>query len=240
MKKQIAAVATAFAMVLVGGTALAHETKLGLFTDGSGAEIGWSQGPDSPNDNNTSALNIRTDAGEYAYAYKPSFGLGPPDGANKAGTNVRNLSFDFLNSVPGTGYVGAGAPRFSVEIDEVGDDAAAEAADPNLQEFAFLSAFHCQGPTSDPNWSRADFTGATDAGGNCTLQYKGVDYSNTASEDAWDVFVAANPGVRVDYAFLIVDETTAPGRARVDRIAMQSHMQVAGGRTVHCSSEGSC
>ncbi len=149
------------------------------------------------------------------------------------------MSFDFLNALGG-GYVGAGAPRFSVEIDEVGDDAAAEKADPNLQEFAFLSAFYCQGTTSDPNWSRADFTGATDSRGDCTLQYKGVSYSNTATKDAWDVFVAAHPEVRVDYAFLIVDETTAPASVRVDRIAMHAHMQVAGGRTVHCPSEGSC
>ena len=67
-----------------------------------------------------------------------------------------------------------------------------------------------------------------------------MDYSNTVTEDAWDVFVAAHPGMRVDYAFLIVDEPTAPGRARVDRIAMHAHMQVAGGRTVHCPIEGSC
>lgn len=111
--KLIVAVATAFAMLLMGGTALAHETRLGLYTEGSGAEIGWSQGPDSPNDNNTSALNNRTDSGEYAYAYRPIFGLGAPGATNVNGTNVRNLSFDFLNSVPGGGYVGAGAPRFS-------------------------------------------------------------------------------------------------------------------------------
>jgi hypothetical protein len=239
MRKLIAAVAAALALSLVGGTALAHETRLGLFDDGSGAEIGWTQGPDSPNDANSSALNIRTDAGEYAYAYRPNFGLGAPDGANVNGTNVRNLSFDFLNTAGG-GYVGAGAPRLSVEIDEVGDDLAAEEANPNLQEFAFLSALYCQGPTANVNWSRADFTGATESKGDCTLQYKGTDYSNTVTEDAWDVFVAAHPGVRVDYAFLIVDETTAPGRARVDRIAMHAHMQTAGGRTVHCPSEGSC
>lgn len=239
MKKIFAVIAAALTLSLVGSSALAHETRLGLYTDGSGAEIGWNQGPDSPNDANTSAVNIRTDAGEYAYAYRPNFGLGAPGGSNVNGTNVRNLSFDFLN-VAGGGYVGNGAPRFSVEIDEVGDDLAAEAADPNLQEFAFLSAFYCQGPTSSANWSRADFTGATDAKGDCTLQYKGIDYSNSATEDAWDVFVATHPGVQVDYAFLIVDETTAPGRARVDRIAMHAHMQTAGGRTVHCPSEGSC
>ncbi|HVF07963.1 MAG TPA: hypothetical protein VNC60_05225, partial [Actinomycetota bacterium] len=194
MRKSIAALAAALALSLVGGSALAHETRLRLFTDGTGAEIGWTRGPDSPNDGNSSALNIRTDpptGSEYAYAYRPNFGLGAPGGSSVSGTNVRNLSFDFLN-LAGGGYVGAGAPRLSVEIDEVGDDLAAEDADPNLQEFAFLSAFYCQGPTSDPNWSRADFTGATETKGDCTLQYKGVDYSNTATKDAWDVFVAAN------------------------------------------------
>ena len=233
MRKLIAAVAAALALSLIGGTALAHETRLGLFTEGSGAEIGWNQGPDSPNDTNTSALNIRTDPGEYAYAYRPNFGLGAPGGTSVNGTNVRNLSFDFLNTAGG-GYVGAGAPRFSVRIIEQG------AEDADTDDFAFLSAFYCQGATTDTNWSRADFTGAVNADGECALQFEGVTYTNTATEDAWDVFVAANPGVRVDYAFLIVEEPTAPGRARVDRIAMHAHMQTAGGRTVHCPSEGSC
>ncbi len=98
MRKLIAAVAAALALSLVGGTALAHETRLRLFDGGSGAEIGWSQGPDSPNDANSSALNIRTDAGEHAFAYRPNFGLGAPGGSNLNGTNVRNLSFDFLNT----------------------------------------------------------------------------------------------------------------------------------------------
>ena len=241
MGKVIGAIATALAMaVVLGGSALAHQTRLGLFTEGSGAEIGWTQGSDSPNDGNSAALRIKTDAGEFAYAYKPSFGLGAPDGGNKEGTSVRNLSFDFQNDDPGIGYVGAGAPRLSVEIDEVGDDLAAEEADPNLQEFAFLAGFHCRGTTSDPDWSRADFTGATEAKGDCTLQYKGTDYSNTATEDAWDVFVAAHPEVQADYAFLIVDEQTAPGRVRVDRIAIQAHMQIGGGNAVHCPTEGSC
>jgi hypothetical protein len=233
MRKLIAAVAAALALSLLGGTALAHETRLGLFGANSGAEIGWSQGPDSPNDGNTSALNIRTDSGEFAGAYKPSFGLGAEGGSSVAGTNVRNLSFDFLNTVGG-GYVNAGAPRYSIRILE------ASGEDADMDDFAFLAAFYCQGPTSNVNWSRADFTGATDSQGECALQFEGLTYSNTATKDAWDVFVAANPGVRVDYGFLVVDEATAPGRARLDRLAMQAHMQVSGGRTVHCPSEGSC
>jgi hypothetical protein len=233
MRKPIAAVAAALALSLIGGSALAHDTRLRLSTGGSGSEIGWNQGPDSPNDTNTSALNIRTDAGEFASAYRPNFGLGAPGGTSVNGINVRNLSFDFLNTTGG-GYVGAGAPRLSVRIIEAGGEDAGE------DDFAFLSAFYCQGATTDTNWSRADFTGAVNADGECGLQYEGVTYSNSATEDAWDVFVAANPGVRVDFAFLVVDETTAPGRARVDRIAMHAHMQVGGGSTKHCPSEGSC
>jgi hypothetical protein len=236
LKRLFITVAAAIAMSLIfGTTAIAHDVRLGLFTDGSGAEIGWVRGPDSPLDTSSRevALNIRTDPGEYAYAYKPGFGLGAPGGTSVAGTNVRNVSFDFLNTLGG-GYVGAGAPGFSVAIIE------ASGEDADSDDFAFLSAFYCQLPTGDASWSRADFTGATDSHGECALQFEGVTYSNSATQSAWQVFVAANPGVRVDYAFVIVDETTQPTRVRLDRIAMQNHMQLSGGRTVHCPNEGSC
>jgi hypothetical protein len=205
--------------------------KLHLFTDGSGAEIGWAKGPDSPNDVNKSALNIRTDAGEYAYAYSGRYATPADNGATEIPiADVTNLSFDFLNAVGG-GYEGAGAPRLSVAIDENGD----HSFDYTTDGYAFLSGSYCDTPTSDPNWSRADFTGQTAPG--CSLQYKGVTYTSDGAMSAWQEFSVAFPSGAVDYAFLIVDEQTAPGRARVDRIAMVNFMQDGRGHVVNCRGD---
>ena len=228
MRKILVSLGALALTLALAGPAGAHtdaSARLKLFTEKSGAEIGWNQGPDSPLDANSGALNIRTDAGEYAYAYNPTW-LGAPGGGSYAVQNVRNLSFDFLNDTGG-GYVGAGAPRLSILFKN--------------GSVAYLSAFYCDLPISgSTDWSRANFTGATTGVGDCGFYYNNVLYSNTATQSAWKVFVAANPTLRVDYAFLIVDEMTAPGRARVDRIALQNHMQISGAKVVHCPTEGSC
>lgn len=230
MRKFLVGLGALALTVALAGPAGAHTDKsarLKLITERSGAEIGWSRGPDSPLDANRGALNIRTDAGEYAYAYNPTW-LGEPKHGSRAIQKIRNLSFDVLNEAGG-GYVGAGAPRLSIIFLD--------------GSVAYLSAEYCQLPISgSTNWSRADFTGATTADGPCAFYYDGepAPYANTATESAWEVFVAAHPELRVDYGFLIVDETTAPGRARVDRIAMQNHMQISGGKVVHCPNESSC
>jgi len=212
--------------------------RLRLFDDGTGAEIGWVNGEDSPLDDNTSALSIRTDANEYAYAFNPTW-LGKPfDGNTIAGTTIRNLSFDFENAAGG-GYEGAGAPRLSIAIDENGDGTFDCCGTGSTEQFAFLAGFHCDQPlVENPKWSRADFTGRVTLG--CALQYKGPDYASTGTQSAWQTFIDAFPNARVDYGFLIVDEQTSPGRALVDRIAMLNHMQTARRIVVHCPSEGSC
>lgn len=230
MRKLFVAFGALALSVIVAAPAGAHTdttARLKLYTEHTGAEIGWNQGPDSPLDANSGALNIRTDAGEYAYANNPTW-LGRRKHGSRAVQNIRNLSFDFLNQAGG-GYVGAGAPRLSIVFLD--------------GSVGYLSAEYCQLPIAgSTTWSRADFTGASTDEGNCAFYYDGepTPYANTATASAWDVFVAAHPDLRVDYGFLIVDETTAPGRARVDRIAMQNHMQTSGSKVVHCPSESAC
>lgn len=234
MKKILATIGVIALSLALAAPASAHTgtgARLKLYTEGSGAEIGWSQGPDSPLDSNTSAVNIRTDAGEFAYLYNGSW-LSPLDDFDtfRNASGIINMSFDFLNAAGG-GYVNAGAPRFSIIVDTNGDDV----ADLTL----FPSAFYCQAPTSNPNWSRADFTGQT-APGCLFYDSKGATYASDGTHSAWDAFVAAHPGSRVDSAWLIVDEQTAPGRARIDRIAMGKHMQSSATSVRHCNFDAAC
>ncbi len=71
---------------------------------------------------------------------------------------VKNLSFEFLDAP--AGYVGGGAPRFSVDIDTNGGALTWDVS-------AFLAASSCNAPIGTSGWSRTDFTGRTASG--CTI-----------------------------------------------------------------------
>jgi len=146
------------------------------------------------------------------------------------------LSFDFMNNtydpVGHPVHVAGGSPRISVDIDEDGNGT----YDGNS---AFLAAAHCEEPTSDPLWSRADFTGRITSG--CTLQYKLVDYASDGAKSAWTVFAEAFPAAKVKDAYMVFDED---GTSFVDRLAVHNRMWTTSGTSTSaiktCSSEPVC
>ncbi len=132
-------------------------------------------------------------------------------------------------------HVGAGAPRYSVDLDIDGNG--------SYDFSAFLSGFYCNQPLAEnPGWSRADFTGRISPG--CELQANNVSYVSDGSKSAWKLFAEANPNAKVfcvGPAYLIMDE---PGTAYVDRLAFHNIMYQASGTGASaakgCPSEASC
>ena len=143
MKKfVVAAVASVAALALVATASAdvllpANQT---LQFNGAGGHLWNSAGGDSSFDSNTRALRMNVgdpSAGKYVVAYsKRSLDIA------KDAATVGNLSFEFKT----TSYMGAGAPRISVEFQN-GD-------------VAYLSAFYCNHPMAVTGnaWARADFT----------------------------------------------------------------------------------
>lgn len=208
---------------------------LQFFGDDTGV-ITW-QAPrlDSPLDPNTQRIAVHVlnqDGDDYAGAYNACTGI-----EGKLVGEVRNLSFDFLNTSGNPDvHIGAGAPRYSVDIDADGD---------SVYDFsAFLAASYCENVlVEDTRWSRADFTGRTAVG--CKIQVNGVEYASDGTKSAWRVYADANPTHRVmatpGSAYLIMDE---PGTAFVDRLAFQNKMFIRSGTGTTaiktCAAESSC
>jgi hypothetical protein len=231
MKKLVTVMSALVLLLTFAGSATANTGKharLRLTATGN-AEIGWTVGKDSPLDGNRWALNMSLNGPTYS-GYTNAFApwLTRNDGGKTvlAAGSVRNLSFDFLNA-SGGGYVGA-APRISVVF--------------TSGLVAYLEAFYCDKVIAegDGTWSRADFTGQKAVG--CTISdSNGGWWASDGTHSAWQVFLAANPGLYVDYGVVVQDESDmSPLRARIDRIAMQNHMQTGPTRVVHCPTELSC
>jgi hypothetical protein len=209
--------------------------KLKFFSSDTGGILWQSPRLDSPLDSNNSRLLVHLlhqDGDDWAGAYSNCTGI-----EGKLVGDVRNLSFDFLNATAEPYvHIGAGAPRYSVDIDSDGDGA--------YDFSAFLSAFYCQGTTPDTGWSRADFTGQT-ALNACSIFVDNVQYTSDGTRSAWKVYADANPTHKVmswlGPAYLIMDEE---GTAFVDRLAFHNKMYVQSGSgsaaIKNCPSEASC
>jgi len=225
------------ASTLVASTAFATCPKpaLQFFGDDTGVITWQSPRIDSPLDSNDHRLAVHVlnqDGDDYAGAYSTCTGI-----EGKLVGDVKNLSFDFENeSANPFVHIGAGAPRYSVDLDTDGDGFY------NLS--AFLSAFYCGVPLAEnPGWSRADFTGRVSAG--CSIFVDGVQYTSDGTRSAWKVYADANPTHAVmttpGSAYLVMDE---PGTAFVDRLAFQNKMYIRSGTGTaaikSCASEASC
>ena len=183
--------------------------------------FGTALGGDSSFDSNTRALRMNVgdpNAGKYVVAYsKRSLDIA------KDATAVGNLSFEFKT----TSYMGAGAPRISVEFQN-GD-------------IAYLSAFYCNHPMAVTGnaWARADFTRFT---GNCSFFVSGEtggQYSADGSKSAWRVYTDAHPDQVVEQAYLVGDET---GVYRIDRLSLGAGVMYTASNRVgkRCTTEASC
>ena len=239
--RKLCAWALAGAALAVAGTANATNCsnadfkKLQFFSSDTGGIFWQNERYDSPLDTNSQRLlvHLLTQTGDdWAGAYSNCTGI-----EGKLVGAVRNLSFDYLNATAEPAvHIGAGAPRFSVDIDSDGN---------GVYDFsAFLSAFYCQGTTGDAGWGRADFTGQT-ALNACTVWADGVPYTSDGARSAWKVYADANPTHKVmswlGPAYLIMDES---GTAFVDRLAFYNKMYVQNGHgsaaIKNCPSEASC
>jgi hypothetical protein len=239
MVKSVFALVCAALWLLASGPAHATgqctaKTKkpLAFFSYDTAGILWQNKRQDSPLDPNTQRImvHILKQDGippyDYAGATAPCSGI-----EGRELPNVRNLSFDFLNTSSQPVHVGAGSPRITVEIDTD--------ADHDADVYAYLSAFYCDLPLAeDPAWSRADFTGRVTAG--CTLYTSvGGPYTSDGAKSAWTVFAEANPTWKVVQAYLVVDED---GTTFVDRLAIHNRMfQAPGSGGVKiCGNEASC
>jgi predicted small secreted protein len=229
--KVFALVVVAMAVALPAASAHSGTAqRLKRFVSGDAAARWQSQTVDSPLDANKGRyrLEVAEQSGDdYVLLYESGSGVG----VQRVST-VRNLSFDFLS----TAYVGAGAPRISVDISTNGD---------RIAEFSvFLAAFHCNNAIGGSVWHRADFTGELDAGA-CTVWAEGLPYTSNGTQSAWDVFADAYaPGDRVLDAYVVMDEA---GVSYVDNIAFHNHSfgrgpspQTGKQFITHCPSEAAC
>ena len=243
MKKVLVVFAVLGLVLGVSGVALADGPKLQFQSCYLGSpEIGWVQGPDSPSDGNSSALSIRTDGTdgvnftdyECALAANVKYGL-------HAGSSVgvvKNLSFEYLDSP--AGYVGGGAPRFSVDLDTDGNG--------SYDITAFLAASGCHAQIGTSGWSRADFTGRTAPGCTITMNSGSETFSSDGTHTAFKNLALAHPTWKLfQEPYFIVDEETAGplatgpgGRVLADRIAIQNKMQQAKGNVKNCKNEAAC
>ena len=147
---------------------------------------------------------------DYVVVVAPRSGVrGPID-------EVGHFGFDVLTRT----YVGAGAPRISVELDTDGDHVA--------DLYAYLSAQYCKRTYTGSDWARANFTDRKSVG--CafyTNEPTGTPYESTGSMSAWNVFAAAHPGAEVLNAYMVHDEV---GQSFVDRIVIGHRMFTSAGQ----------
>ncbi|HET7172130.1 MAG TPA: hypothetical protein VFI18_10870 [Gaiellales bacterium] len=182
----------------------------------------WAHGSDSPGDGNHRRLHALVghdeDTTDTNYSYLAFYSRASL-ALNEPASSVTNLSFEFDEN----NHVGAGAPRISVEL-ENGD-------------VLYLAAFYCNHPTINPNWGRADFTAFTN---NCAIwDSHGIEYPADGISTAWQVYLAAHPGVQVDQAFLVLDEE---GKYNLDRVSLGADRMYIShfNRAKHCASEAAC
>jgi hypothetical protein len=112
-----------------------------------------------------------------------------------------------------------GSPRFSLELDTPGNGIGTVAT-PDGDVVVYLDPSTCSDPAPGPasGWVESDFTGDTS---NCVINdSNGGVYVSDASSSAWDKLVAAYPGAKVWFMFLIQDASV--GANYVDRIKLDS------------------
>ena len=219
MKKFVVAAVASVAALAVVATASADVLLPGnqhLKFQGTGSHL-WnsSTGGDSSFDSNKRALRMNVGAGQYVVAYSNR----SIDIAKDAAA-VGNLSFEFK----ATSYIGAGAPRISVEFQN-GD-------------IGYLSASYCNHPMAVTGnaWARADFTRFRE---NCSIWVAGQQYSADGSRSAWQVYTDAHPDQVVEQAYLVGDET---GLYRIDRLSLGAGVMYTSSNRVgkRCTTEASC
>jgi len=233
----------ATALLLVAGAAGATDNNncsqkrpLKFFSQDT-AGILWQSGrQDSPLDPNGSRVLVHVlhQDGEFPYDYAGAYGECTGIVGKTLG-QVRNLSFDFMNTsrpVSHPVHVGAGAPRYSVDLDTNGDG--------SYDTSAYLAAYHCEAVlVEDPAWSRADFTGRVAAG--CSIFVGAEQFTSDGTSSAWALFAAAHPTWKVLDAYLVMDED---GTAFVDRLAFHNRMFQSSGSgsaaVKACGSEAVC
>jgi hypothetical protein len=206
----------------------------------TGGGLWQTQRNDSPLDSNTARLLLHVLLQDYAgtpvpYDYIAVFsnctGI-----EGKTLAQVRNLSFDFMNDSSQPVHVSLGAPRIEMALDSNGDG--------SYDEIASLSAGHCSEVlSSDPRWSRADFTGRVTPG--CLIWFNSDGTNPKSASDgvnsAWKNLATLYPTYKVLVAYLVFDES---GTTFVDRVAWYNKMYVAPGSGTaaikNCPSESSC
>lgn len=231
-RKLVAAIAAVVVVMMMAPAASAHTGapyRLRRFASGDAA-IRWQRGTvDSPLDANKARLLLEVAAqsgDDYALAWERGSGVRRPI------SSVRNLSFDFHSGA----YVGAGAPRITIEIDEDANGV--------TDFYVYLSALYCNNPIGTSIWHRADFTGERGVG-TClfyTSEAGSPTYASDGNQSAWDTFVDAHGGLdRVHDAYVVMDEV---GVSYIDRVALHNHMFPRSpydvGYIVHCPTEASC
>jgi hypothetical protein len=200
-------------------------------TDGSFAR--WvtfpNNGDDSPQDANRAALVVHTiSADPTAYDYVEVYSTHTRH-INKPAANVKNISFDSYQPAD-TG----GSPRISVFFTNPLVDGSS---------YVSLDEPNCTQPLLG-DWVRSDATGRTALG--CTIYTSnGTPYASTGTQSAWATLVAANPGARVSFSFMVFDipseTTTNAVDYRVDRIALGTPVYYnRGPAPVSCTTEANC
>lgn len=210
MKKFLGIVAVAGAVLTLAGTAQARTAqpaeRLRLQEHDTGS-AGWQRHvSDSPADMGAQRVKLAVaeqTGDDYVVAVAPRSNVrGPID-------EVGHFGFDVLTRT----YVGAGAPRISVELDTDGDSVA--------DVYAYLSAQYCKRNYTGSDWARSNFTDRKSVGCAFYTNESGTPYESTGSMSAWDVFAAAHPGAEVLDAYMVQDEV---GQTFVDRIVIGHRM----------------
>lgn len=205
----------------------AADKKLQFFGDDTGIITWQSPRVDSPRDANKARLAVSVlhqDGDDYAGAQGKCTGI-----EGQLVGNVKNLSFDFENESANPVHIGAGAPRYSVEIDSTGGNV--------TDTVAYLAAFYCPAVMpEDTRWSRADWTGRTQVG--CQIFLSNAEsFSSDGVNSAWKNLALAHPTWAVVQAYLVMDEE---GTAFLDRLAFQNEMFSAPNFVQNCGSEAAC
>jgi hypothetical protein len=184
-------------------------------------------GDDSPSDSNSKALQVHTpgtssSAQDYTEVYSNhSLHI------NTLAANVKNISFDAYKPA-----LQGGSPRIDVFFSNPLSDGGTYAA---------IDAGNCQ-QTLSATWVRADATGRTSAG--CTIySSNGTPYTSDGTQSAWAALLAANPGIKVAYTFMVFDEPSGNTGVdyRVDRLALGTKTVYNASNTpVACTTEAAC
>ena len=235
--KTLSTFAFAGLLLLLAGPASAtnctQKRALEFFSYDTAGILWQNQRQDSPLDSGKQRIMVHVlfqdgvEPYDYAGAIAECTGI-----ENKLVGQVRNLSFDFLNTSSQPVHIGGGSPRYSVEIDSDNDGVA--------DTVAFMAAVHCDAPlVEDPEWSRADFTGRVTAG--CSIFVGAEQFTSDGSSSAWSLMATAHPTWKVKQAYLLVDED---GTTFVDRLAFHNRMFTGPGTgsagIKNCGSEAVC